>query len=443
MPRVNSFAPLVASVVPRMVGLLRQNAVRSMVLLSLMLFAPGLARSEDMPLDVLARRIEEFRRDHGNAPGFTDFFQMTSRPGGGSLVARKDRSAAWRLLQEAQQPEIKKADLLALFEATRDAILDLYMECSLEEREYPEDKSPIVQHSSSLFATDAGKVLLRTTGQLPGDKASTVRTRGYDGAVVRTCIAEGATTAGQVTAFESRAMFYEIETNVLFGAMLLDAPATIGSELRHADMKLFLSLPGATVFERQEVVRGTSCVVLSDAAAVIYLDPARNYAVVELAAFSFPDDAPPWIHGRHELSDFADCGNGIWLPRRMHRRRFKKPDRDPMLVGEDIAIVTDLRVNQGIPGTAFSDIIPRGTVVLDGVQNVTYVEGENGSIQSTLDSFSPLRRHTSGHSSFLRSPFFIMSNLIVFALTVFVLAWRFRISRSRASCLGSRSKGGP
>ena len=372
----------------------------------------------EIPLEEVVTWLEGFRSEHGRAPSLQEFNEKTTLPSGVVGISRESRVPALEAFSRTQQPIISGPDLIELYKSTRASISDLHMTVELNEYEFTGDTRELMVSTVHEFASSGRKTMLKKS---PSD-AVNWSVLAYDENAQRSYQVQGKGKFGSVQQYGGRSAYFRPKSNVLFGSMLLDSVDCTQMELAFHDLCLFLSQEGVAVTEQLLERDGVECVVAGNPGQEVWMDPARNFAVVYFVNYTHPPDGPRKPTYECILEDLRDCGNGIWLPGKMTRRNYDKPGPAGKLVKESVAVVTSLSVNEPLPNSLFSEVIPEGTVVLDRLQDLTYVSGVNGSIEQLLtEEFTrpAVEQKFDGR-------FILINSLVLLLILGFFGFWHFR-----------------
>jgi hypothetical protein len=140
------------------------------------------------------------------------------------------------------------------------------------------------------------------------------------------------------------------------------------------------------VFEGSFDSDGVNCLLVATQSQRTWLDPARDFCVVRFEQYSFRKQQAI-LNGSQKFHDFVDYGNGIWLPNRIQRDFFNRETGQSSF--SSTISINEIKVNKGLGDDLFVNIIPDGTMVIDGVNNVSYVQGNEKSIEEAFGRAIP------------------------------------------------------
>ena len=177
-------------------------------------------------------------------------------------------------------------------------------------------------------------------------------------------------------------------------AMLFD-PRLCEFDFCESNLMLFLQgnrLYG--IFEKMEIASGQECIVIADLYMRLYLDPQKDFSVIQSDSYrqEFSDDGilvGRWLASRSKLFDLTDHGNGVWIPSKAVIENFDKFGKVTARCSVDVSLV---EINKGIDDNFFTGFIPNDTLVADTVEGLVYVYGDRPSINSLLKDVAKSKR---------------------------------------------------
>ena len=168
-----------------------------------------------------------------------------------------------------------------------------------------------------------------------------------------------------------------------------------------------------------EDVNGYRCVVVANISSRFCLSIDNNFAIVQYTTYqpvSLPEDANKnpderRFIGRKQtfqcnMTDMIDIGNGIWFPKKIEI----ESNRESLFARID---VNEVKINHKIPDSVFTNVIPDGAYVADGIRNMVYRWGDRPSIGSLIKETVKSKRQT------------IFRNLSVVCGLCFLACWGF------------------
>ena len=176
-------------------------------------------------------------------------------------------------------------------------------------------------------------------------------------------------------------MYWDVESNPLTLAMLVDTDRQVESGDDFHDLLRLMKIKPLVVFEETREVDGRNCILYGEPNVLVYLDQGRNFCLAKFEHTFDPPDARPTKRETRTLTGMKDFGNGLWLPDKIVVDHFTK-DGKPESHRE--VVVKEWHVNEGIPDDYFQGVIPTGSFVNDAVNNLSYKSGEGGSIDQML-----------------------------------------------------------
>jgi hypothetical protein len=129
------------------------------------------------------------------------------------------------------------------------------------------------------------------------------------------------------------------------------------------------------VFEDTVHFNDVECILVSSGSVRYLLDPAKNFAIVRVeewileSSVGSPFPKPAMISDI-VMSDFLDCGNGIWLP----QMTISSGYNDGKLESQMIFAVSLMEINKSIHNDVFTKSIPYDAFVVDDIRGITSVQ---------------------------------------------------------------------
>jgi hypothetical protein len=378
-------------------------------------------KAEDVDLGAVLRRQAA---KTGSAPTVDDFAKLIE-----PLDFEPNRQTilkGWGVLKELQKkPMVTLDELSHMIRMASDSITDFEAEYEIIEEEITRAGRLTRNHERYHCAHSEGQHYLKSEsmGDVHSDVAFSVS--GYDGTTYRRYFQRNAPNKsnGSIEPLEVFGAFYPSELHPLCEAMLVDSQKIFGRPLPGCDMVALLNRERTepmVVYEKTKRVHGADCLVAANDMFRVGFDTAHGFALRTFEVYESDERHHFRLRSARDIEELADCGNGIWLPRRIRRDRFK----NGVLWYQTRLNVSSLRVNQPIAKEVFRDIIPSGVMVYDGVRNLSYISGADGSIDHLLLGATPRVHRTPPRSGFLLKVLAI--NLVVFALIVAAIWWARR-----------------
>jgi len=139
------------------------------------------------------------------------------------------------------------------------------------------------------------------------------------------------------------------------------------------------------IYEKMETIDGHDCVVVADLTMRIYLDPKKDFSVVQSDVYrqEFSDGnlVGRLLLSRSKLFNLTNYGNSIWLPSKIVIENF---DEFEKVIVRHIVDVSFIEVNRGIDDKYFTNFIPDDTFVADTMKDMVYIYGDHASIGGLL-----------------------------------------------------------
>lgn len=223
------------------------------------------------------------------------------------------------------------------------------------------------------FLMDSGRLRYDETVGRSLDNLTEVHARSYDGEVERVYDAD---------VYGRRAVMHDlIQTSYYFDrhhplwiAQLIDSSRDLGENRSGSEN---FQNRYAYPLEALGDFQGRQCIVLFANGDRYYVDPAMNYAYCgrEGRQYRFSEQEGRLVDAEQYrttvLSDFRDCGNGVWLPG--HAAEYLHRGGESFKVLE--VNVTELTVNGEVALDEFAAVIPDGVDVFDGQRNIAFISG--------------------------------------------------------------------
>jgi len=301
-------------------------------------------------------------------PTDDDFFDICEDP---NITLSKDEvSKLFARVLTMQKPRISTDQLLTLYKARRSSVRDAkvryteIVENPLNSRYGPPGKTT----RTYVFAFSNDKLLLERNGKRwEGDYERSIIS--YDGNnIILVSLPEQDIPNADITEANSFKFFFHVHMpfflTMLFEESRCDYDIDTGR-----DIVKFLEMGGtAHVFQQEQRVNGRNCIVLLSTARRFYLATECDYSIVRIEQFVQTHKVGRELLFRSDHFDLVDYGNGIWLPSRIEHTYYTngKPD------GHALIDIQEVQINQEIPDSFFSDVIPDDAFVFDGIRGMTY-----------------------------------------------------------------------
>ena len=342
---------------------------------------PQGARAEGSAYDDAVAWMSAQKSASGFLPGATGMTDKMAELG--ARLTAQETSELWSAWTSGQRPSVSGEAIAELVRAKRTAIDTMRLRFSAREESGSAGHMQLVKQEEQSFLSKHGdlKVSVRGAGGVSAVRA-------YDGQRVRMLVpgSSGRPPHGIVEELRSRAQYFA-PTNPMALQMLLDSRADMGSRMVAYDLSEFLASPEACVLEKPDTVDGRKavvCILGTPPTFVVWLDPERNYAVLRFQTNRIMTGADGAFAGTNlrdlrEATDFVDCGNGIWLPKKVVLE-----SRDGAALTRTVVTVDEMAVNQPVDDSEFVDVFPAGTLVEDHIARLSYAVGDVGDVGSTL-----------------------------------------------------------
>ena len=211
--------------------------------------------------------------------------------------------------------------------------------------------------------------------------------------------------------------------NPLLCSSVLSDEFFSNSVVQNRDFVKSASEPGSYfILQKHENVDGLECIVVANLFSRYYLSIKQDYSLVRYELFyteMLPEDTNKDLQEQRffsrkiryqcNMSDLFDVGNSLWLPRTIDITSSVDNSRP---VHTQITL-DKIVINKPIPDENFSDVIPDGAIVTDGIRNMVYIWGDHPSIGSLIKETVKSKRQT------------IFRNLSVVCGLCFLACWGF------------------
>jgi hypothetical protein len=340
----------------------------------------------------------------------------------GTELSGFDRLVLWKELQAVQKSDLTCSDLKEIVRSKRESIFSIQASVEIRRTVFRSDHPAAALDKYLKFETtwSSGKFRVRLwSAPMEGDETSFENLIGFDGEKKRTYdIRPDGNKSGSIQPVDGADLQFDtLPANILRLGMLLDS-GRLGRPYPQEDLVVFAETYGV-LFSQPVEIDGASCLELSNGLFYAYVDPEINFAVrrfEERSQLGSPEKA--YVR---ECFDFADCGNGIWLPSRV-KESWYAPESKIDAVFE--TSFSGIQVNKRIADEVFTDIWPEGTHVQDPSNGVVYIAGRDGTISETLDRVIPYGLPPAARDR----KWLIIGNLAVM-MAVILAAWA--VARSR------------
>jgi hypothetical protein len=333
------------------------------------------------------KAIDYIENLNDRLPNDEDYFQVCSFSDT-CFLSPSERLKIWKKIISLQKSTISRADLLSIFRAKRNSLNDVkitYSEKTLNCRNIAQQ----IEHQYAYtFAFAPDRLFLDRNG----DDFEHVITS-YDGKVVRTVTEHNSDLPNadvmNTSSLRLRivhplinmpffaARFYHLNMP-LFPAMLFNPARCDASWQFNFDLESFLEAEKTHVLDRDIQLNGKKCIVVLDLSTKIYLDPEKDFSVIRFEKYAH-NAVPTQLQStpiplssllgqdvritgrkliyRSDLTDLKNYGNGIWIPSKIENTIFNTTFNEQNVVEQSVVTIEDVRVNEGIPQTFFTEIV--------------------------------------------------------------------------------------
>jgi hypothetical protein len=324
--------------------------------------------------------IINFKSVHGFAPTESDYYSILLDKE--NEFTNSEAALLWFLLLKQQFPSIQMNSLQAIFKAKMESIRDFKSEFEVvilgdEDAKINDVFNYLYTYKSDKFLVDFERKNNKKSRNINSfDGNCMIYITGFD--------MPGPTAV--IDRLDSRTKSF-VPYMPLCQMMLFDT-TTSGIPNQNYDFSLVKNL---YVFEKEEMFNNHRCLVLANENCRILLDIDKDYSVVkreryELITKDFNDGfriVERILTTIDILSEFKDCGNGIWVAQKIENKEFDKLGK--VIVRNSMTKVKNVEINSGIQDSYFIDVISENTFVLDNIRGITYMQSDHPSIDSLLE----------------------------------------------------------
>jgi len=286
---------------------------------------------------------------------------------------------AYKELIKSQDPIISKEQLKELYNTKIESITSF--DCQYSSTLKEKDK---VTFRKNRFAIDGEKMFSEINEKIEGDNLSLIKRGAFDGITWRHLqTIETTKFIGEVSKNSKDSIENEIyqENDFLKLCSLRKTPENI-IKLPAYDLVHFLEQEATMVQEMRTSEDGDDCLVVTDGANELILDVNKDFSLKKARFYRIVRDTNGFstreIIFESIISDFINCGNGIWLPKKI-------VVNDLANERSEIIEVLNLKVNSVLEEELFKNIFPQGTVINDLDSKLLYVLGYPNSVEKEID----------------------------------------------------------
>ena len=226
------------------------------------------------------------------------------------------------------------------------------------------------------FAFDGPKAFYEKA-VFQNDELALRETEGFDGEALRGLLREpGHSPHGYIMTLDSRSRkrFYGFG-NPFLAAGLLNGPIDWGRDVQGMD-DLAEQMRTSLIFETPVEIDGIECLAFGCFQEMYFCAPELGYAFIELRSGKYRLDKATGAYEKSDSclvqknSDFVEVIDGLQLPQTIEHIHM----RDGEVFVDFTTTVQKYEVNEEIPDELFTDIIPNGVHVIDGILGFGYVQ---------------------------------------------------------------------
>jgi hypothetical protein len=370
--------------------ILRMISIIVIVGIGAICFAEKSALADQASVEKVLKSMRSFRTEHGRAITDLDLETLATTPG--IVLTLREGIILWKEMATLLKPNIKGEDLAKLTVSKRASIRDIRQSYKYHGEKLDASGRVVAYEDNRVTQILSGNKLLVDENRISkgfSGLSSCNSCLSYDGHVLRILDRKNKNRFhADIMQFGPREG-YLLPQDALSAAMLVDSHA-MSNPNTLIDLVEVLDPSGVQVLEDTETVRGIKCLVITDGTYRIYLDPSRDFSVVRFEVWGYENNSAEIkendlyrkgeVKRRQDLQDLHDYGNGIWLPMTIEWVSYEhgKP------VTRETTTVESIEINKGIDDKVFTDIIPKNTIVTDGIRNAVYRYGSEVSVEGML-----------------------------------------------------------
>ncbi len=384
------------------------------------------ANNDDKEIQTIRRTIQNFRSEHGTAISLEDYNELVyNRP---NPIEWRFSRDLWSELKVSQNPGILLKDLKKIIKSKQDSLTRLRCKYIAHRSSPNKSISPSEIETVTEFIK-YNKLLFKSVKKrdLSTDQIILRNTASYDGDVLRSLDypldsdLENSLPDASISEFTDRSSFFDAD-NMLVQSLLLTSQDAEEGGCPIYNLSSFLDSDGVILFENHVAVDGFDCLLITDGVFLIYLSVEMDYTPVRIDTYlSDPRKDREHMYQRVLYSscshkNFKKFQNSIWFPEFVET---KVTHPGQLFEFFDKITYTDVSLDFDMNTAFFQDIIPDGSLVVDGVRGMVYRWGDHPSIGSLIKETVKSKRQA------------IFRNLSVVCGLCFLACWGFIEWRKR------------
>jgi len=354
-------------------------------------------------------RLADLANQLGHEPLVEDIMPLAMKfvgEGKESLDVWKE----FQLRHEGKSP-ISKSELILIQRALRDSIESLSFDSEFKQANAKTGE--VTRHWTLEYSSSGDDRYLKKTiienGKPLGEHMITT----FDGTQRRQLNKHSGAFAGSIDSFQGWSEFHVAEGDLLFNSMQIDGEYVLGRKAPLDDIVAYLEDEFACVLSDYSEDRGQQCVVVVRLNSSVWLDVERGFCVSKIEGYKdeSKDGKPVRSTSFYRIMEGPnEFRNGLWLPTKLTRYDSDKEGNDSLTE----VTFTNVKVNEPIDKSKFTDIFPNGTYVSNSLNDTIFQVGESNSIARMLDDATPQPASSS-------IKFWLVGlNLIIFAVVLFL-----------------------
>ena len=350
-----------------------------------------LANSTDDEIEKIKLTIRNFRSVHGTAITLEDYNELIyNRP---NPIEWRFSRDIWLELKDSQNPDISLSQLEKIIRSKQDSLTRLRYKC-ISRRSCPNKSISPAESESVTEFVKCKSFLFKSvrTRDISVGKTTLWNTASYDGKTLKVLnypldsSLENPVPNATISELTDKSAFFN-KDNLLVQSLLLSSQDTEEVDCPIYNLSSFLHSDGVILFENHITVDGYDCLMITDGLFQIYLSVAMDYTPVRIDTYlADPQKDREHLHQRILYSscshkDFKMFQNSIWFPG-LVETTVTHPSH--LFEFVDKVTYTDVSLDFDMAPAFFQDIIPDGTIVVDGIRNMVYKWGDRASIGTLI-----------------------------------------------------------
>ena len=377
-----------------------------------------LANSSDDEIEKIKLTIRNFRSVHGTAINLEDYNELIyNRP---TPIEWRFGRDIWLELKASQNPDVSLSQLEKIIRSKQDTLTRLKYKCNSRRSCPNKSISPAESESVTEFVKYKSLLFKAVrTRDISTGKTILWNTTAYDGKTLKVLDypldsnLDSPVPNATISKLTDKTTFFDAN-NLLVQSLLLSSQDTEEVNSPIYNLSSFLHSDGVILFENHITIDGYDCLLITDGLFQIYLSVEMDYTPVRIDTYlTDPQKDREHLHQRILYSscshkDFKMLQNSIWFPG-LVETTVTHPSH--LFDFVDRITYTDVSLDFDMHPAFFQDVIPDGTIVVDGIRNMVYKWGDRASIGTLIKETVKSKRQT------------IFRNLSVVLGLCFIACW--------------------